>query len=126
MLYEPFELYSDVRKRNMIELIKGVIFELKADFNKEFVDLENDKNDQVYAIEEKNKAMQDLLESLQTTEELFVPDTHPLEKPELILEAKPEEVKVERYLTKEQRATLEEKRREQELFEAQLRGDTVG
>lgn len=126
MLYEPFELYADVRKRHQIELIKGVIFELKADFNKEFVELENDKNDQVYAIEEKNKAMQEILGKLQTHEDPFVPEPHDLEKPELILEAKPEEVKVERYLTKEQRAALEEERRKQEAFEAQMRGDTVG
>jgi len=26
IIYEPFELFTDVRKRNQIELIKGVIF----------------------------------------------------------------------------------------------------
>ena len=39
MIYEPFELYSDVKKRNQIELIKAVIFQMKEDFNKEFTDL---------------------------------------------------------------------------------------
>jgi len=36
LLYEPYELYSDVRKRNQIELIKAVVFELKVDFNIDF------------------------------------------------------------------------------------------
>ena len=39
LLYEPYELYTDVRKRNQIELIKAAVFELKRDFNKEFIAL---------------------------------------------------------------------------------------
>jgi hypothetical protein len=45
IIYEPFELYTDIRKRNQIEIIKNVIFELKKDFNKEFEDLEKNKED---------------------------------------------------------------------------------
>lgn len=40
LIYEPFDLYTDVRKRNQIELIKGVIFQLKRNFNQEFNQLE--------------------------------------------------------------------------------------
>ena len=29
LVYEPFELYTDVRKKNQIELIKAAVFELK-------------------------------------------------------------------------------------------------
>lgn len=36
LLYDAFELYTDQRKRNQIELIREVIFELKRDFNEEF------------------------------------------------------------------------------------------
>lgn len=43
LLYDSFELYTDQRKRTQIEMIKEVIFELKRDFNKEFVALENYK-----------------------------------------------------------------------------------
>lgn len=73
MLYEPFELFTDVRKRNQIELIKEVVFELKRDYNKEFVDLEKFKEDQGFAIKEKNEAITELLENLKQTEELFEP-----------------------------------------------------
>jgi hypothetical protein len=45
IIYEPFELYTDIRKRNQIEIIKNVIFELKKDFNWEFEDLEKNKED---------------------------------------------------------------------------------
>ena len=40
MLYEPYDLYRDKRKRSQIEFIKEVVFELKRDFNKEFESLE--------------------------------------------------------------------------------------
>lgn len=40
LLYECYELYTDQRKRTQIELIREVIFELKRDFNKEFLELE--------------------------------------------------------------------------------------
>jgi hypothetical protein len=73
LLYEPFELFTDVRKRNQIELIKAVVFELKRDYNKEFVDLEKFKEDQGFAIKEKNEAITELLDNLKQTEELFEP-----------------------------------------------------
>ena len=36
LIYEPYELHTDIRKRNQIELVKECIFELKRGFNKEF------------------------------------------------------------------------------------------
>lgn len=55
MLYEPFELFTDVRKRNQIELIKSVVFDLKRTHNTEFFDLEKFKEDSGFAIKEKNE-----------------------------------------------------------------------
>jgi len=54
MLYEPYDLYQDKRKRTQIELIREVVFELKRDFNKEFESLEKHKNDHIFTISEKN------------------------------------------------------------------------
>ena len=54
LLYDCFELYTDQRKRTQIELDREVIFELKRDFNKEFIILENYKQEQIYLIKEKN------------------------------------------------------------------------
>ena len=70
--------------------------------------------------------IEELLENLGQTEELFVPKGHPLEEPDLILTTKDEEIKVEKYLTKEERAELEEQRRKQAEREAALKGDNVG
>lgn len=126
LLYEPFELFTDVRKRNQIELIKGVVFELKKDYNNEFIDLEKFKEDQQFAIKEKNEQITEILENLKQTEELFEPKSHPLENPEIILTVDPSEIKVEKYLTKEEREILAAERKKQEEREAALKGDNVG
>ena len=60
LLYEGFELYTDQRKRTQIEMIKEVIFELKRDYNKEFMTLENYKQEQIYAIKEKMEQIVEL------------------------------------------------------------------
>jgi hypothetical protein len=126
LLYEPFELFTDVRKRNQIELIKAVVFELKQEHNKEFVDIEKFKEDQGFAIKEKNEQIIEILENLKQEEELFEPKSHPLENPETILTVDPNEIKVEKYLTKEERAILDAERKKQEEREAALKGDNVG
>ena len=53
MLYEPYDLYRDKRKRCQIEFIKEVVFELKRDFNVEFKQLEGDKAAHLFGISEK-------------------------------------------------------------------------
>ena len=58
---------------------------------------------------------------------MFEPRSHILENPEHILTIDIEkEIKVEKYLTKEERAELEEKRKRDEEREAALKGDNVG
>jgi hypothetical protein len=52
---------------------------------------------------------------------------HILEDPQAIIaEPTADEIKVEKYLTKEERAQLEEERRIREAREAALKGDNVG
>lgn len=61
LIYEPYELYADGRKRNQIEILKSVVFELKDNFNAEFDALEKFKEDQIYNIKEKNLMIEELL-----------------------------------------------------------------
>ena len=111
LIYEAYDLYSNPRKRMQIELLREVIFELKRDYNKEFDGLERFKEDQIFLIKEKNELIKELLANLKTEDELFLPDTHLLENPEHIFDVKEGEITVERYLTKEERAKVEEERR---------------
>lgn len=99
VLYEPFELYRDKRKRTQIEFLKEVVFELKRDFNKEFEQLEKFKNDHIFSISEKNEQIRDLQESLNATIEVEKFEQDPIERPEHIFEFHESEVTVERVFT---------------------------
>ena len=126
LIYESFDLYTDSRKRMQIELLREVIFELKRDFNKEFESLEKFKEDSLFTIKEKNEMIKELLTNLKQEDDIFEPQSHPLEVPEHIFDVKEEEITVEKYLTKEERAKLEEEKRRQEEREKALQGDNVG
>ncbi len=57
---------------------------------------------------------------------MYVAREDPLENPKLIFEVKDDEIKVEKYLTAEDRAKLEEEERKRLEREAKLKGDTIG
>jgi len=127
VLYEPYDLYRDKRKRCQIEFLKEVVFELKRDFNKEFETLEKFKNDHIFAIGEKNEQIRDLLESLNEPidVEQFIADLS--ERPEHIFELDEKtEIQCERVYTAAQRAEMEEADRKKAEKEALLQGDNLG
>ena len=74
-------------------------------------------------IKEKNELIKELLSNLKTEDELFEPDTHILENPDHIFNVKESDVTVEKYLTREERAKLDEERRKQEERERAMKRD---
>jgi len=70
--------------------------------------------------------MTEILQNLNQEEELFTPSTNPLEDPENIFKIEDDEIKVTKYLTKAERAELEEQQRILAEREALLKGDNVG
>ncbi len=121
VIYEPYELYRDKRKRSQIEFLKEVVFELKRDFNKEFEGLKEAKIAAKFAINEKNDQIKDLLESL--NEPIIVEefDPHLLENPSHIFEIDEEkEINVERFYNAQQRAERAEAERKRLEKEALL------
>lgn len=126
LLYDAFELYTDQRKRTQIELIREVIFELKRDFNNEFEKLKKDKEEENYKIKDKMDQIAELQQNLKQEIEVYVEKTHPLEFPKRIFDVDPSEIKVEKYLTAEEKARLAEEERKRLEREAKLKGDTVG
>lgn len=64
LIYEPYELFPDFRKRQQIELLQAVIFELKRDFNEKFAALADAKDTAESNINEKNDLISELLVSL--------------------------------------------------------------
>lgn len=126
ILYEAFELFTDKRKRTQIELLKECVFDLKRDFNKEFDSFERFKEEQLFAIKERNEQIIELQQNLGQPEEIETPEAHILEDPNHIFEVGTEEIGVEKYLTKEERAKAAEAERIRLEREAMLKGDNVG
>lgn len=127
MIYEPYDLYRDKRKRCQIEFLKEVVFELKRDFNIEFKQLEVEKAAHLFGISEKQDQIRDLLESLKEPIILEKFDADLAERPEHILEIDEEtEIAVERYYTAKQREEMAEADRKKAEKEALLQGDNVG
>jgi len=64
LIYEPYELFPDFRKRQQIELLQAVIFELKRDFNEKFAKLGEAKEAATFSISDKNELISELLANL--------------------------------------------------------------
>lgn len=67
-----------------------------------------------------------MLANLRQPVEDYLEKKHPLEEPKLIFKVEDHEVKVEKYLTLEEKERLAEEERKRLELEAKLKGDTVG
>lgn len=126
LLYEPFELQSNARKRAQIFFIKEIIRSLKREFNKEFEELCNAKSEQISIINEKNQKIEELLRDLKESMEIFEVKKDRYEQPDLILKVQESDVSIPKYLTKEEREKLEEEKRKEEERIKALQSDTLG
>lgn len=114
MLYGAYELFTPTRKRNQCILIKNVILKLKQDFNREFESLLNFRNTQLDLIGEKNQKIKEISEELSIAQDVFIGKPNLIEMPQEMLEIKKGDLKVEKYLTREERQKLEEERLKEE------------
>eukprot|EP01022_Parablepharisma_sp_SALTPOND_P004031 TRINITY_DN1173_c0_g1_i1.p1 TRINITY_DN1173_c0_g1~~TRINITY_DN1173_c0_g1_i1.p1 ORF type:complete len:1181 (-),score=200.28 TRINITY_DN1173_c0_g1_i1:8215-11757(-) len=126
LLYEPFELQSNARKRMQIMFIKEIIRRMKKEFNKEFETLCNYKSEQISLIKEKNQKIEELERDLKESVEKFEIQEDKREQPEHILKVYDSDIKIPKYLTKEEREKLEEEKRKEEERLKALQSDTLG
>ena len=126
LLYEPFELQTDARKRMQIIFVKEIIRRQKKEFNKEFEDLCNNKAEQVSYIKEKNQKIEELLKDLKEQFTKFEPKTDIREQPDHILKVSESDITIPKYFTKEEREKIEEERKKEEKRLKDLQSDTIG
>ncbi|KAI9327817.1 hypothetical protein DFJ73DRAFT_800748 [Zopfochytrium polystomum] len=120
LLYENSELITHERRRMQILLLSEVSHETKVEFNSKFKDFVKIKKEEMAKIEEKNDRIQTILGELQIQEAMFHPALDDDEVPERIIEVLDSEVKVEKFISAEERKRLEEKRlQEEERLRAQ-------
>lgn len=125
LLYSPFELYTNFRKRNQIYLIVDIIQGLKHTFNKEFKQFLVDKNALLEKFNTNKVAIENIREVLGDVYiENYTYAVNPHEDNEWIKKVEEGEIKVPKYFSKEEKKRLEEEKRIEEERLKALQGDT--
>ena len=131
LFYNQFEMFTREQKMMQIALIqvcivifgrlyirkqlnkcvsyffKDAIYRIKENFNKEFEQIIQRKNQEIAKIKEKNLRLKQIYIDLNEDKQLEEPHFGDAENPEVLFEVKDDEIKVEKYLSAEQRRQLE-------------------
>lgn len=107
--YHQFELFTREQKWMQIVIIQDCIYRVKENFNKEFEQVMQRKQQEIAKIREKNQRLKQIFVDLDDPDRQITEAQFGIaEQPELLFEVKDSEIKVEKYLTPEQRRLLEE------------------
>lgn len=108
VLYDPMTLSSSVRKRNQVVLLRDRIQCLKLQFNAEFTDSLQAKEDDIKKMAARNERIGKIGTELGQTVDMYKPCKHQLEQPESLLEVSEEEITVAKVLSAADRVADEE------------------
>ncbi|KAI8914669.1 WD40-repeat-containing domain protein [Gorgonomyces haynaldii] len=111
LLYTPSEITTNHRRRTQIVILTECIEDVKRKFNEKFKEVSRTKQDEIAKIEDKNERISTILKELGIQEEVWHPELDREEMPESIITVKDSEVKVERFLSAEDKKKEETKRR---------------
>ncbi|KAK2163683.1 hypothetical protein LSH36_75g07025 [Paralvinella palmiformis] len=115
LFYSQFELHTREQKMNQIVLLKDAIYRIKVYFDKQFDEVYHKKEQEIAKIKEKNNRIYKIIDDLKLDDEqVYKPELGVTERPELLLTVQDDEVKVERFLTPEQRKQLEHEQKAEE------------
>ncbi|XP_033885994.1 cilia- and flagella-associated protein 43 isoform X1 [Acipenser ruthenus] len=124
-LYSQFSLHTKEEKINQIILLQDVIHSVKLAFNKEFESVFKQKEQEINRVKDKNQRLQEIMTELDLKEKLWEPELCDNEKPERALTVNDSEIKVEKYLTTEQKRKAEELAKIEEQRRLAAKGDNA-
>ncbi|XP_017552052.1 cilia- and flagella-associated protein 43 isoform X1 [Pygocentrus nattereri] len=124
-LYSQFSLHTREQKINQITLLQDVIHKVKTAFNTEFEAVYKQKEQEISRVRDKNRRITEIMTELELQESLWEPTLTDNERPERALTVSDSEIKVEKYLTPEQRQIEEEQRKEEEQRQLAAKGDNI-
>ncbi|XP_022080756.1 cilia- and flagella-associated protein 43-like [Acanthaster planci] len=125
LFYSQFELHTRQQKRNQIILLQDAIYRIKMAFNKDFDEVYRAKEQEITRISDRNQRILKIMEDLISTEEVWKPQMDTDEKPEKLLTVEDSEVKVEKFITPEQRKKMEEEAAEEAERKLREKGDNA-
>ncbi|XP_075065290.1 cilia- and flagella-associated protein 43 isoform X2 [Mixophyes fleayi] len=113
-LYSQLEMHSREEKINQIILLQDIIHNVKTAFNREFEVVCRQKKQEVTRVNERNQRILEIMSELNIQEKLLQPQFTDNEKPERAFTVEDSEIKVEKYLTSEQKAKAEQQAKQEE------------
>ncbi|XP_076829896.1 cilia- and flagella-associated protein 43 isoform X2 [Brachyhypopomus gauderio] len=124
-LYSQFNLHIREQKINQIILLQDIIYKVKRAFNGEFESVYKQKEQEIGRVKDKNKRIAEIMAELDLQESLWEPTLTDSERPECAFTVSDSEIKVEKYLTPEQRQRKEEQGKEEEQRRLAAKGDDI-
>ncbi|KFP98074.1 WD repeat-containing protein 96, partial [Haliaeetus albicilla] len=107
ILYHQWDLHTREQKVNQIVLLKDIIYKVKTAFNKEFDIVAQQKEQEIARVKERNLRIREILAQLDLQVEVWEPALTDDEIPEQALTVQDSEIKVEKYLTQQEREKAE-------------------
>ncbi|KFP53522.1 WD repeat-containing protein 96, partial [Cathartes aura] len=107
ILYHQCDLHTREQKVNQIVLLKDIIYKVKTAFNKEFDIVARQKEQEIARVKERNLRIREILVQLDRQVEVWEPALTDDEIPERALTVQDSEIKVEKYLTQQEREKAE-------------------
>ncbi|XP_025973238.2 cilia- and flagella-associated protein 43 isoform X2 [Dromaius novaehollandiae] len=107
ILYHQFDLHTREQKVNQIVLLQDIIYKVKTAFNKEFDTVAQQKEHEIARVKERNLRIREIMAQLGVEEEIWEPALTDDEIPERALIVQDSEIKVEKYLTPQEKAKAE-------------------
>lgn len=108
LLYEPFEMLTNSRRRLQIHLLQSLASEYRFAFNELFAGCLKEKKGVVAEIKEKLAKIRGILAELQVDEHVPDVNLHEMEEAESVLKVKDHEISVEKWISPEEKAAIAE------------------
>ncbi|XP_030628306.1 cilia- and flagella-associated protein 43 [Chanos chanos] len=124
-IYSQFVLHVREQKINQISMLQDIIYKVKTSFNKEFEAVYRQKEQELSRIRDRNRRIKEIMSELEVEEKLWEPTLTDSERPERVLTVTDSEIKVEKYLSPEQRQREEAQRKEEEQRQLAAKGDRI-
>lgn len=122
LLYPPAAVRTPHQQRMQVRFLQQLVVDMKRRFNERFDALRSDKQNCIFAIEEKTTRIHEILAELQSSEPVYKPALAPSEQPERLLQVADSELQTKPYESAEAAARREadEERRRKAAAEAGL------
>lgn len=114
LLYEPFELLTNSRRRLQVWLLQAVAVGYRAAFNELFKKCQDEKRGTIDQMKEKISRIRSVLVELQVGEEVPEPELQDCEEANSVLNIKDRDITAEKWVPEKERKVMEEARAKEE------------